>query len=471
LLKKFALVVLLCLAVSTADSSSLREAQAAQTRPNILFVLTDDQDLDSLDRMDKVQSRLVDEGVRYKRSFVTTPTCCPSRATFLRGQYAHNHGTLTGDPPTGGWEKFRSDGRERSTIATWLDDASYTTGYMGKYLNGYGADGSTTHVPPGWDRWWGWQGYRAKFGDYYKVNEDGKIRTYDRRRLHDTDYLSRKAEAFVRARRGDQRPWFLVVAPNTVHEPTYVAERHRGLFREAQMPKPPSFNERDVSDKPPWIRRKPELDPQQIAETQEYWRQRQRDLQSVDDLVGNLVGALTDTNQMRDTYVVYTSDNGYLLYRHRVKGKGAPYDESIGVPLIVRGPGVPHGETRDQIVANTDWAPTIADWAEVKPPKFVDGISFSPLLGSSPSPWRERLLIEWLHPTSGHAFRGVRTSDDTTYVEYDSGERELYRLDADPFQLENAYRSTDSATIASLEDRLRALEGCARARCRTAEGF
>src|SRR5918997_237003 len=116
LLKRFVLVVLLCLTVSTADSSSLREAQAAQTRPNILFVLTDDQDLDSLGRMDKVQSRLVDEGVRFKRSFVTTPTCCPSRATFLRGQYAHNHGTLTGDPPAGGWEKFRSDRRERSTI-------------------------------------------------------------------------------------------------------------------------------------------------------------------------------------------------------------------------------------------------------------------------------------------------------------------------------------------------------------------
>jgi arylsulfatase A-like enzyme len=192
----------------------------------------------------------------------------------------------------------------------------------------------------------------------------------------------------------------------------------------------------------------------------------------VDDLVGNLVGALTDTNQLRDTYVVYTSDNGYLLYRHRVKGKGAPYEESIGVPLIVRGPGVSRGATRDQIVANTDWAPTIADWAGVEPPNFVDGSSFSPLLGSSPPPWRKRLLLEWLHPKSEHAFRGVRTSDDTTYVEYyRTGEGELYRLDEDPFQLENAYRSTDSGTIASLEDRLRALQECARAGCRAAEGF
>jgi N-acetylglucosamine-6-sulfatase len=102
--------------------------------------------------------------------------------------------------------------------------------------------------------------------------------------------------------------------------------------------------------------------------------------------VGNVVVALADTNQLSDTYVVYASDNGYLLYRHRVKGKGAPYEESIGVPLIVRGPGVPHGKTRDQIVANTDWAPTIARWARVQPPDFVDGRSFAPLLSSSPPP-------------------------------------------------------------------------------------
>jgi N-acetylglucosamine-6-sulfatase len=297
-LKNFALIVFLCLAVCSAGSTPLREAEAAP-RPNILFVLTDDQDPDSLARMDKLQSRLVDEGVRFEHAFVTTPSCCPSRATFLRGQYVHNHGTLTGpsgDPPTGGWQQFRSDGRERSTIATWLDSAGYKTGYMGKYLNGYGDERTTTHVPPGWDRWWGWQGPYTKGSDYFCIDENGKIRTYDRRELHDTDYLSRKAEAFVRARRGEQLPWFLVVATNTAHEPAFVAERHQDFFRKARMPKPPSFNEADVSDKPSWIRSKPRLGPQKVVKTEDYWRQRQRALQSVDDLVGNVVGALADTN-------------------------------------------------------------------------------------------------------------------------------------------------------------------------------
>jgi N-acetylglucosamine-6-sulfatase len=468
-LKRIALVGLLCLVAVSAGGTTPREVEAA-TRPNVLFILTDDQDPDSLGRMDQLQSRLVDQGTRFPNAFVTTPQCCPSRATILRGQYAHNHGTLDIKPPTGGWEKFRSDGRERSTIATWLNAAGYTTGYMGKYLNGYGDGRTTTHVPRGWDRWWGWQGNYNEFGDFYKINENGEIRTYDRRQLHDTDYLSRKAEGFVRARRDERRPWFLVVATNAPHSPAFAAERHQDLFRKAKMPKPPSFNEADVSDKPEWIRNKPKLDRQQVAEAEEYWRQQQRALQSVDDLVGNVVGALADTSQLKNTYVVYASDNGYLLYRHRVESKGAPYEESIGVPLIVRGPRVPHGVVRGQIVSNTDWAPTIARWAQVQPPDFVDGRAFSPLLSPSPPPWRKRLLIEFFH-SRDRSFRGVRTSDHRTYVHYDTGERELYRLDADPHQLRNTYRKAAPTSIAKLEDQLRALKNCARAECSTAEGF
>jgi N-acetylglucosamine-6-sulfatase len=166
--------------------------------------------------------------------------------------------------------------------------------------------------------------------------------------------------------------------------------------------------------------------------------------------------------------VVYASDNGYLLYRHRVKSKGAPYEESIGVPLIVRGPGVPHGAVRPQIVSNTDWAPTIARWAGVQPPNFIDGRSFTPLLSPSPSPWRKRLLIEVFHDL--HAFRAVRTSEGKTYVEYmKTGEKEFYNLKADPYQLENTYRTTNPALIATLKDQLSALRVCERQACRAAE--
>jgi N-acetylglucosamine-6-sulfatase len=464
------LVVGMLLFGMLSTTSSLPVQAQETARPNILFILTDDQDPDSLGRMDKLQNRLRSDGVRFPHAFVTTPSCCPSRATFLRGQYAHNHGILTENPPKGGWKRFRSTGREHSTVATWLNAAGYTTGLMGKYLNGYGDRHVTTYVPPGWDRWWGWQGGYNEFGDQYKVNEDGKIKTYNRNELHDTDYLSRRAEGFVRAQRDERRPWFLVVATNAPHSPVFVPNRHRNLFSKAKMPKPPSFNERDVSDKPSWVRRLPRLGSKGVSEAQKYWRERQRALQSVDDLVGNVVAALADTNQLNDTYVVFASDNGYLLYRHRVKSKGAPYEESIGVPLIVRGPGVAHGEVRTQIVANTDWAPTIANWAGVKPPEFVDGTSFSGVLRANPPAWRKRLLIEWFH--SDRAFRGVRTSDNRTYVRYEkTGEGELYGLDADPYQLRNVYRSANPDSIAQLEDQLRALSSCEREECSAAEGF
>jgi N-acetylglucosamine-6-sulfatase len=466
--KKIALVGLLCLLVGmSASSTSSREAEAA-SRPNVLFILTDDQNVNSFGRMDQVRRRLIREGVRFPHALVTTPKCCPSRATFLRGQYAHNHGTRDNEAPKGGWEKFRSDGRESSTIATWLNAAGYTTGYMGKYLTGYGKRHTTTYVPPGWDEWRGWQGGYNEFRGSYKINENGKISKYDRSELHDTDYFRKKAEAFVRARRDERQPWFLVVAPNAPHSPAFAAERHQDLFRGARMPKAPSFNEADVSDKPAWIRSRPRLSPRGVDEVEEYWRKRQRALQSVDDLVGKVVGALADTNQLDETYVVYASDNGYLLYRHRVKSKGAPYEESIGVPLIVRGPGVPHGAVRPQIVSNTDWAPTIARWAGVQPPNFIDGRSFTPLLSPSPPPWRKRLLIEVFHDK--HAFRAVRTSEGKTYVEYmKTGEKEFYNLKADPYQLENTYRTTNPALIATLKDQLSALRVCERQACRAAE--
>lgn len=448
------------------------EAGLAQTpeQPNILFILTDDQDEESIARMPKLQDRLVNQGTTFDNALVTTPQCCPSRATFLRGQYAHNHNILGNNPPLGGFEKFRNLGHEHSTIATWLNGAGYTTAYVGKYMNGYGEKRPTRYVPPGWDRW------RARLGgvggDNYNVNENGEVKIYDRHKLHETDYYSDRAEAFVRSHKGDGAPWFMVVAPSAPHHPAYAAKRHDGMFRRAKMPKPLSFNEADVSDKPAWVRKLPRLDGRGIRRAEELWRKRQRSLQSVDDMVGNLTGALADTNQLDETYVVYASDNGYLLYNHRVEGKGAPYEESVGVPLIVRGPGVPTRAVRSQLVGNADWAPTIADWAGVAVPSFVDGRSFAPLLAESPpAGWREQLLIEFF---LGHReFRGLRTSGGEVYVEYlDTNERELYDLSADRYQLQNSYpdaRVDDPSRIADLQTRLDALENCAGETCRAAE--
>ena len=185
--------------------------------------------------------------------------------------------------------------------------------------------------------------------------------------------------------------------------------------------------------------------------------------------MGNLMGALEETGQLGNTYVVYASDNGYLLYRHREHSKGAPYEEAIGVPLVLRGPGVPEGEAREQIVANTDWAPTIADWAGVEPPDFVDGRSFAPLLSREPpEKWRGRLLIEFF--MENRKFSGLRTADGKTYVEYGTGERELYDLEEDPYQLENLLGMRAGAFSENYPSELDSLKDCSAEACRTAEG-
>jgi N-acetylglucosamine-6-sulfatase len=439
-----------------------------QERTNIILVLTDDQDEESLARMSKVQDRLVDKGTTFNNAFVTTPQCCPSRATFLRGQYAHNHGVLSGNPPVGGFEKFHNLGHERSTVATWLHQAGYTTAYAGKYLNGYGERHPTHYIPPGWDQWWARIG--GVGGDKYDVNVNGDIKVFDRHKLHETDYYADKAEEFVRNHKGEGAPWFMVVAPTAPHGPAYAAERHEGMFEHTRMPKPPSFNEKDVSDKPWWVRNQRRLDARGVRRAGEKWRKRQRSLQSVDDLVANVVDALYDTSQLDNTYVIYTSDNGYLLYRHREEGKSAPYEESIGVPMIVRGPGVPAGAVRNHLVANIDWAPTITDWAGVTPPEFVDGRSFAPLLSESPpTTWRERLLIEFFLGQREH--RGLRTAEGETYVEYQkTREKEYYELSSDPWQLESAHAAPENARrLGVLSATLSSLEDCAGETCRAME--
>ena len=173
---------------------------------------------------------------------------------------------------------------------------------------------------------------------------------------------------------------------------------------------------------------------------------------------------------MDESYVVYTSDNGYLFHRHRIAEKGAPYEESIGVPFVVRGPGVPVGALRSQLVINTDWAPTIADWAGVTPPVFVDGRSFAPLLSESTSAdWRKRFLIEFFK--ANHAFRGLRTAEGETYVEYKkTGEKEYYDLATDLWQLESAHCAPENAErLGKLSADLSGLESCAGPTCREAE--
>ena len=468
-------VLLLCLVAGTQEVPRHAVSQTPQ-EPNILLVLTDDQDVGSVLRMPNLQSKLVDRGTTFSRAFVTTPLCCPSRTSILRGQYAHNHEVWSNHSPGGGFERFKELGYENSTIATWLDEAGYHTGYIGKYLNEYGSyDEPTTHIPSGWDRWIGYEGGPGdqETNGAFRVNDQGKVVRIDDE--NDTDYFARQAETYVRNRKIGN-PWFLVVATNAPHTPALASERNDGTYAGRTMPTTPAFNEADISDKasiwrenPPLLYECPsgyreEARLQCTPEAQELWRDRMESLMDVDEMVSRLFTALHDKDFMRDTYIIFTTDNGFALYQNRIVAKGAPYEPSQRVPFIVRGPGVPGDYVNNRLVANIDLAPTFAQWAGVRTPGFVDGRSFVPILGNPDAPWRTRLLFE--HRLGNHNFKAVRTSANQVYIEYPlTNETEYYDLTIDPYQLDGKAEEPP----ARLKIQLRELATCAGASCREAD--
>ncbi len=247
-----------------------------------MLVLTDDQTARSVSKMPRLKSLVIEKGTQFNNFFVTTPRCCPSRATFLRGQYAHNSRIKNNALPLGGFQKFRRLGRDRSTVATWLDDAGYETAYIGKYLNNYD---NTTYIPPGWDQWYGWQGHYYS-PEEYELNENGRLITYERKDRHDTNLLWDKAVQFIEDREDEKEPFFMYLAPNAPHKPAYVAERHEDMFSNTVMPRPPSFNERNVGDKPKYVQAEPLLPQSRQKYLEELYRRQLASLQSVDDMVG-----------------------------------------------------------------------------------------------------------------------------------------------------------------------------------------
>ena len=464
--------VLAGLALAVAQTQSSLAQTTPPTKPNILFVLTDDMRAWDLRYMPKTRTLLADGGVRFTKAFVTNSLCCPSRATILRGQYAHNHRVLSNRPLLGGFEKFRSLGRENSTMATWLDGAGYDTMFVGKYFNGYD---NTTHVPPGWDEWHGYLGDYVP-SDTYRLNENGQISTYDRSQIHDTDLFADKAANFLESTAGGA-PFFMYLSTNAPHTPAFAPQRHQNMFTDVPLPDPPSLNEADASDKPAWVRNTPRLTPENASDLRQLYGQRLRSLQSVDEMVGRLIDVLGKTGELSNTYVVFTSDNGLHFGEHRINAKKwTAYEEAIRVPLLVRGPGVPPGASRSQMALNNDLAPTFASWAGVAPPSFVDGRSLRPLLSKSPPPsWRRTLLVEHWQDENGDAYaatipnyKAVRTAG-YLYARYATGERELYNLGNDPYELNSLHNTASTELRGDLTSRLDALSNCAAQSCRSAE--
>lgn len=452
-------------------------------RPNIVVITADDLDGGSIAYMPNLRALLIDRGLTFTNSFVTTPLCCPSRASLLTGQYAHNHDILI-NRPAGSlgqvpncFERFRDRGGESSTVATWIQPSGYRTGFVGKYLNRYPGDmpgANPRHVPPGWDDWF------AQFSEtgnaYYKysLNDNGNIiERGNQPEDYLTDVLNNRAVDLVDRWSGDPaRPFFIWVNTAAPHVPMVPAPRHEGLLESVIAPRTPNFNEPDMSDKPSWYRSLPEFSDETIARLDGQQRQRLRSMLSVDEMIGNLVRALERSQALANTYLMFTSDNGLLIGGHRLYlGKDAVYEESIRTPWIVRGPSVPEGKSLDHFVLNIDFAPTVADLARVPVPGDLDGKSLLPLLNYNPpssSSWRTDFLLEhWTDQPEGLPdWFAVRTKDQI-YVEYPmTRETEYYDLGKDQYQLDSQHAKVSASTLQPLAARLAALKGCRAASCR-----
>ncbi len=473
LLASTALAVLLFVSV-TGSAPRVSQVQAGPTKPNFVFILADDMRKDDLSRryMPKTTALLENQGMRFDGAFVSNGLCCPSRATILRGQYAHNTGVWTnghGGDPDGGWQAYKNNGNERDNLATRLHDAGYRTGLFGKYLNFY--DGRAE--PPGWDDWFATFRKGKDQASYYdySANDNGRIKHYGTRAGdYNTTVIRRQTLDFINASTAGGKPFFAYVSAKAPHAAATAAPGDAHTFDGERAPRLPSFDENDVGDKPPWIRALPRLGPKATAEIDKRHENRVESLQALDDLVGGVVKKLRDGGQLSNTYVVFTSDNGFHHGEHRLpKEKGYPYEEVIHVPLLVRGPGVQAGSTTRKLILNTDYFPTFTDLAGAQTPDYVDGRSLRPILEGGAASWRSAVLLEQAkikNAGSDAALYGIRTSG-SKYTEYQGGFRELYTLTTDPYELKNAYAA--GAPPSDLAARLQGLKGCADAACRAAE--
>ena len=479
-----ALVLLLSVVVAARSatgpgSALLAESASRQVRPNVVVIMADDMRADDLRWMPNTRRLIAAAGARFTNSFAPYPLCCPARASFLTGQYTHNHEVWSNKSPYG----FAAlDDRE--TLPVWLRRAGYNTLFVGKYLNGYGgqslADGSTSrqYVPPGWT---GWRASASGTYGYYDMTLNVNGRLQRNQGTYSTQLLGDHSVRMIRDSAPSDRPFFLwasYVAPHdgspreaddppsielpdgtitNIRTPA-VLPRYKGRF-DAEITKAPGLpTEADVSDKPSFIRRLPPIIRAERQAMREAARQRAEALAILDDEVARTIDALRQVGELRNTVVMFTSDNGYFQGEHRMRqGKVLAYEPSLRTPTLIRGPGIPNGVTRSAPFLTIDFAPTILDVANARLRSSIDGKSLLRVAKTGGSGWNRPVLTETgprrtvatandagtpleVERVAAPAERytvGVRTQR-YLYVEHRSGEIELYNMRNDPGQLNNA---------------------------------
>ncbi len=474
-------------------------------RPNIVVFMLDDLDALTMpywDVMPKTRARIRDRGRTFVNNFSSAPLSAPARAGILTGQYGHNNHVLTNHGPWGAYPAFVADGNSDRTFAKYLDDAGYRTMHAGKYIPDYLP--LSDPIPPGWDEWYGTDGFEMYTGYGYPLNVNGEHRTYGSSTAdYLTDVISGISTDFITRTTTEHpdEPFLMYLNPTSPHVPLEPAPRHANHpWKDALVPKRPNYYEPDVSDKASWLRAS--------VGTRATWKpymnldyqHRMGSLLAVDDLIAASLDSLQAHGQLDQTMIIFTSDHGYTLGAHHIFGKNTPYEEAIQAPLVVSGPGVTVGSDV-HLALQIDLLPTMLELAGVPVPADVDGRSLVPLLrGEDPPDWRDSFLAQYMVDTlaidpndyrhggiywNAPDWRAVRTTrfkliqwwDKEDYVDWPASlpgccqpEFELYDLATDPYELTNvlstaAGRERYAGLFTILYFRMYGLASCAGASC------
>jgi N-acetylglucosamine-6-sulfatase len=486
------------------------DARAQSAKPNVIMFTTDDQTLRDMIAMPRTTNLIGFQGTNFQRAFASFPLCCPSRVSVQTGQYAHNHHVLGNTPPSGGYQRFN----DTNGLPIWLQTAGYRTIQIGKMPNGFPAPNGANYVPPGWGPFLGdanplskgeFYGYLGPGSSYFgfQLNENGTVKQYEQ------DEYQTDVYADIAVDRIDNHvsnfpnsPLYMQVQFFAPHDPNQPATRHAGAFATAPLPIDLSFNEKDLRDKPAWVKRIRGLGGGLTTKITTRYRGRLETLLSVDEAIERIVGELQAEGALANTYLIFTSDNGFMQGQHRLhQGKFVPYEPSIQVPLLIRGPGIPPGGISKELVTNVDLTATILEMTRTAAGLTQDGRSILPFardparrttrpilletgppgaigeIASASGKGRRAMLSKYVknldldrsaqiaRTITAPRYRAIRTRR-YLLVKYGDGGRELYDLKRDRLELNNFYKNGRYRAVRKfLLKKLAKLSPCAGANC------
>jgi N-acetylglucosamine-6-sulfatase len=421
---------------------------AGQTsKPNFLFIMLDDMPKWMLEHM-PITAGIGSAGLTFENFYGAQPLCSPNRASFLTGHYPHNH-TIVDN--TAAARQFREKGLDKDTFATSLKTAGYRNGFVGKYFNGYAASTEKKYIPPGWDSpgWDYWVGLASDGNLTIRANVNGSWSDTGVSVRQEAKWLADHVDTFIRG----MEPWFCFYGPRGPHYPYTPSSASEHYADDIPLRRPVNFNEPDgMADKPTGVGlRRKALTTTEIADLETTQEGMLEELQDVDAQVGRLLDTLEATGQLANTYVFFTSDNGFMLGENRQKGKNWAYEASVELPLLLRGPAVGTGTTND-LVSIVDIRATLQNLADASGDVATDGRSLAQLFSGTPSAWRKRLLFE--RPPSGTKAGWYALYEPPyIFVEWTTGAKELYNLATDPGELKSQH-ATEPNLVSQFSSRV-----------------